>query len=130
LLCFHKPRDLLTGQNIDVANALHQANSKEFHHFFPRDYLKNSNMANARQANVLANIVMLTAASNKAVTNRPPSDYLKQAQSQLGADFQNVLASNLISQVAFEAALKNDYSGYLKARSATIQDKVKELAGW
>ena len=109
LLCFHQPRDLLTGQRIDVADALHYGNTKEFHHFFPRDYLKNAKKASARQANVLSNIVMLTADSNKKITNRPPQDYLKQAESQLGPSFADVLASNLISKEAFNAALENDY---------------------
>jgi hypothetical protein len=130
LLCFHQPRDLLTGQKIDVADALHHGNTKEFHHFFPRDYLKNAKKANARQANVLSNIVMLTADSNKKITNRPPQDYLKQAESQLGSSFSDVLASNLISKEAFDAALENDYGNYLNARAATIHAEVAKLAGW
>ncbi len=130
LLCFHQPRDLLTGQKIDVAEALYQGNTKEFHHFFPRNYLKNAKKASTRQANVLANIVMLTSESNKTITNRAPSDYLKQAQQQLGADFDAVMATNLISPDALNAAMKDDYGVYLEARSATIQREVKRLAGW
>jgi hypothetical protein len=109
---------------------LYQGNIKEFHHFFPRNYLKNSKKASTRQANVLANMVMLTAASNKAITNRPPSDYLKQAQEQLGSSFGRVIASNLISQAAIDAAMKDDYQGYLDARATTIHAEVKKLAGW
>ncbi|WGD53984.1 DUF262 domain-containing protein [Bradyrhizobium sp. CB1650] len=40
LLAFSKPLDLLTSQNIDTGDALYHGNTKEFHHFFPRDYLK------------------------------------------------------------------------------------------
>ena len=65
LLSFNRPLDLLTGQKIDVDKALYQGNAKEFHHFFPRDFLGNAKEVSARQANVLANIIMLTAASNK-----------------------------------------------------------------
>lgn len=129
-LCFHQPRDLLTGQKIDVAEALFHGNNKEFHHFFPRNYLKNSHKASVREANVLANIVMLTATSNKIITNRAPSDYLKQSREQLGSEFDAVLSSNLISQAALDCALKDDYKGYLRARAATVHDEVKKLAGW
>jgi hypothetical protein len=40
ILGHERPIDLLTGQKIDVAKALAWVNAKEFHHFFPRDYLK------------------------------------------------------------------------------------------
>ena len=79
LLAFKRPIDLLTGQKIDTSNALFHGNNKEFHHFFPRDYLKGKGVQ-TRQANALANIVMLTAASNKRITNRAPSDYLKDVE--------------------------------------------------
>ncbi len=68
-LVFHEPLDLLTGQKIDVSSALHHSNMKEFHHLFPRDFIRNAGIGTVRQANALANIVMLTAGSNKAITN-------------------------------------------------------------
>jgi hypothetical protein len=76
ILGFNRPVDLLTGQVIDLSAALHQTNSKEYHHFFPRDWL-NSRGVPVRKVNALANFVMLTAASNKVITNRAPSDYLR-----------------------------------------------------
>jgi hypothetical protein len=41
-----------------------------------------------RKANVLANFVMLTAARNKRITNRAPSDYLKEVVAALGAELR------------------------------------------
>ena len=67
LLAFNRPLDLLTAQKIDTADALYHGNTKEFHHFFPRDYLKSKGTA-TRNANLLANFVMLTAASNKRIS--------------------------------------------------------------
>lgn len=129
LLCFKRPRDLLTGARIDVGRALHHGNSREYHHFFPRDYLKNKGY-DKRSINALANFVMLTATSNKTITNRAPSDYLKQSAKNLGSELQAVLASNLISQSAYEAALEDDFSTFLVERSKTIQREANELASW
>ena len=96
-LCFNAPIDLLWDKrSTSVFQALYHGNNKEFHHFFPRDYLKNSQGVDMRKANVLANIVMLTAASNKVITNRAPSDYLKQVETQLGSRLGDVLKANLI----------------------------------
>lgn len=130
LLAFNHPRDLLTGQKIDVGAALHHGNAKEFHHFFPRDYLVKGKGIAMRKANTLANFVMLTAASNKRITNRAPSDYLKEVTTANGSDLNDLLASNLISQKAFEAGLADDYETFLEERSRTIAAAVSKLTGW
>lgn len=130
LLAFRQPLDVLTGQKIDVSQALHQGNTREFHHLFPRNYLKNAKKSESREANVLANIVMLTSASNKIISNRPPSDYLRQAKQSLGKSFRDVMFSNLISDSALSAALNDDYEGYLKARARDINEEVGKLAQW
>jgi len=129
LLAFNQPVDLLTGQKIDVAKALHYANSREYHHFFPRDFLQKSDVS-ARRANLLANFVMLTADSNKKISGRAPSDYLKDVEAALGDGLQAALVSNLISEAAYAAAKLNDYDTFLQERSKTIHARSKELTGW
>jgi hypothetical protein len=129
LLAFSKPLDLLTSQKIDTGDALFHGNTKEFHHFFPRDYLKSKDVP-ARKANVLANFVMLTAASNKRITNRAPSDYLKEVTKELGSNLEKVLATNLITPAAFEAAMKDDYDTFLAERAQSISAMVSTLTGW
>jgi hypothetical protein len=129
LLAFHRPIDLLTSQKIDTGDALFHGNTKEFHHFFPRDYLNSKGVPN-RKANVLGNFIMLTAASNKRITNRAPSDYLKEVVVALGSKLDEVLAANLISPAAFEAAMSDDYDAFLVERSKTITAAVSVLTGW
>ena len=129
LLSQHQPLDLLTGQEIDSKNALAWANIKEFHHFFPRDFLKKRNVAKDR-INVLANFVMLTSASNKTISGRAPSDYLKDVSSAAGSNLQSWLDSNLISSEAYRAALADDYEGFLRHRSETIHRTALVKARW
>jgi hypothetical protein len=130
LLAFNRPADLLTSQKIDTGDALFHGNTKEFHHFFPRDYLTKNRNLPIRKANVLANFVMLTAASNKRITNRAPSDYLKEMQTALGPKLDDVLASNLISADAFRAALADDFDLFVSERAKTISEAVSKLTGW
>lgn len=84
----------------------------------------------SRKANALGNFVMLTAASNKKITNRAPSNYLKDAAAQLGATFKVALETNLISDGAYAAALEDDYDIFLLERSKTISKRIGELTGW
>jgi hypothetical protein len=126
LLAFNNPIDLMTGQNIDIDKALHYSNTREYHHFFPRDYLINNGVTQ-RRANVLANFVMLTADSNKVITNRAPSDYLTASRDVLGEDFKKALETNLISDAALAAALCDDFDMFVAERARTIQARIIEL---
>lgn len=130
MLAFRNPIDLLTGQNIDVHRALAQSNRKEFHHFFPRDYLTKSRGVTLRKSNLLANIIMLTATSNKTISNKAPSDYLKDVEKNLGMRFKEALRANLISENALGAARDNDYDAFLRERSNTLAEAASELTGW
>lgn len=123
------PVDLLTGQKIDVSRSLSWTNSKEYHHFFPRDYLR-SRGVDGNHANCLANIIMLSSTSNKHISNRAPSDYLREVQAAAGSSLQYWLDSNFISNVAFNAALNDDYDGFLIARCETIHSAIADYAQW
>lgn len=129
ILSHRSPVDLLTGQRIDVSKALAWTNAKEFHHFFPRDYLKSKGVS-ANRANCLANIVMLTSASNKTITNRAPSDYLGQVEKAAGQNLSEWLKSNLISEAAFEAAKRDDFDAYLAERCQSIDEQIVRVTGW
>lgn len=129
LLASNQPIDLLTGQKIDIDKALHYTNSKEYHHFFPRNYLAGKGVA-PRKANVLANFVMLTSDSNKKISNRAPSDYLKIVEDALGANLREALAANLISDAAYAAAKRDDYDAFIQERAKTIYARSKQLTGW
>jgi hypothetical protein len=129
ILAHNQPVDLLTGQRIDARRALSWVNSKEFHHFFPRDYLKSVGVDSGK-ANCLANIIMLTSASNKTISNKKPSNYLQQVRAMSGANLCDWLRSNLISEDAYRAALSDDYDTFITERSKSIDQRISDLTGW
>jgi hypothetical protein len=73
---------------------------------------------------------MLTADSNKKISNRAPSDYLKDVEGALGANLRTALESNLVSDAAYAAAKVDDYDSFLQERARTIYARSKELTGW
>lgn len=125
VLAHHQPIDLLTGRRIETAQSLAWNNTKEFHHFFPKDYLKSQDVSVDRR-NVLANIIMLTSGSNKKISNRAPSEYLKDVASVAGSDLERWLSSNLISMEAYQAALHDDYDRFLRIRAQTLDNALDE----
>lgn len=129
VLGYLQPVDLLTGQKIDLSKALAWQNAKEFHHFFPRDYLATKNVKPS-SANCLANIIFLTSASNKRISTRAPSDYLKDVEAAAGKDLPKWLESNLIPEEAYKAAKADNFAKFLDFRAAAIHKEVVVRAGW
>jgi hypothetical protein len=104
-------------------------NAKEFHHFFPQEFLTKKKIP-ANQINCLANIILLTSASNKKISARAPSDYLTEVVAAAGAHLPQWLASNLIPEAALQAALRDDFDSFLMMRSQAIHERVCSLAQW
>ncbi len=129
VLAYQGPKDFLTGQAIDVDKALAWQNSKEFHHFFPQAYLRTKGVAASRISS-LANMVYLSSASNKLISDRAPSEYVAKLLAEHGAEARAWLATNLIDDAAIDAALADDYDAFLVARSNVINERAKIQAGW
>lgn len=129
LLSYQQPIDLLTGMTIDTVRALSWGNAREFHHFFPQEYLKSRGEPSSR-INSLSNFVMLTSMSNKQITSSPPSKYLPRVVDALGPKLEAALTSNLISREAFDFAIRDDYDGFLRARAVAINTAVLRQTGW
>ena len=129
ILAYENPLDLLTGQRIDVGRALSWQNDKEFHHFFPRAFLRSRGGSSAR-ANVCGNLVMLTSVSNIWVSDRPPSLYLRDLADLEGEGaLRHRLRTCLVEEEAYQAALRDDYDTFLRVRSNTLHRRLMQLIG-
>lgn len=129
ILSYQGPKDILTGLAIDVDKALAWQNSKEFHHFFPQAFLRTKGIPASRVSS-LANMVYLSSASNKLISDRPPSEYLAKLLAEHGPEARAWLATNLIDDAAIDAALADDYDTFLAARAKVINERAKIQAGW
>jgi hypothetical protein len=129
MLSYQDPVDMLTGHRIEARRSLAWSNDKEFHHFFPQAYLKEQGIPGGR-INAAANIVLLSSASNVRISSSPPSKYLGQLLTNVGEqETLRRMATLLVSEDAFLAALEDDYAGFLTARAATLQATALDLAG-
>jgi hypothetical protein len=123
------PLDLRTGARIDSGRALAMTNDMQFHHFFPKAWLMRQEVS-YEEANLLANIVMLTAISNQGVADYPPAAYLKDEMDFCGeAEMRRRLESLLVSPQAFDAAMQGDYKAFVSARAETLLAWANDLIG-
>jgi hypothetical protein len=120
-----RPQNLTNGAVIDPAQALSSYNKKQFHHVYPRAFLKRKGIST--NDNLLANICMLTAVANNLVSDSDPAKYVPAASAMLGADADEVFRSNMLPTPSSFNYAKATYEQFLDARIALVASTVQKL---
>lgn len=68
------PKSFLSGSLVDLDKVLQQYNRAEFHHIYPKAYLKDEGFPDD-EINCLANFCFLSASENKKIGRKKPSEY-------------------------------------------------------
>lgn len=121
LLAQLDPKSFLTGAPVDLSDALSAYNAREFHHIYPKAYLGKQGI-HFHEANVIANICMLTAADNKDISDLNPVDYFPKVPEAIRGDiFDRALVPS-----EFRDGSKV-YADFVKARAKLLAEKAEEL---
>jgi len=121
LLAYQEPKDFQDNGKVILDNSwLKVANSKNYHHFFPRAYLKNKTKFNR---NSIVNITFVSDHLNKRkIGAKAPSVYISDFKDQ-NDDINEALNSHFIDLDGF--GLENDdYEQFLRQRSKRIYNEL------
>ena len=124
LLASQNPRDFNSGDLVNLDNSfLKAAHSKNYHHFFPKAYLKKKNTSNE---NSLMNITLVSDHLNKRkIGARKPNDYLSEFRKGNEEKFTQTMATHFIN--ADSGWLdENDYEAFLRHRAKKIYAALKK----
>jgi len=124
LLAYYEPKDFRDNGKVILDNSwLKVANSKNYHHFFPKAYLKKKNIGSE---NSLVNISLVSADLNKRqIRAKAPSDYIQKFLSE-NKELPNTLKSHLIDDLDDFGIRTNDYPVFLEKRANLIFTKLKK----
>ncbi|WP_405252287.1 DUF262 domain-containing protein [Dokdonia sp. Asnod3-C12] len=125
LFAQEKPLDLTNGNIVDVGLALSQYNRKQYHHIFPRAFLKSKGLIND-QINRAVNFCILPANSNRLISDKEPADYFTNIIPT--ANIGIILKSNLIPE-DINIYKDNNYDTFYKQRAELIMEKIAKLGG-
>jgi len=120
-LAQHIPLSFVSASKVSLANVLSHYNRSEFHHLYPRSYLKTQDRDSA-DINRLANFAIISAADNKILGGVAPSRYKARMTS---AKLEDVLKSALCPSELFH----DDYDAFLAARNDLLVSAAKKLTG-
>jgi hypothetical protein len=123
LMAQKNPKDLTNGQSIDYGRSLSIYNRKEYHHIFPKAFLK-SKVLSMKEINKMINFCLLPANSNKIISNKKPSEYFNNIIPQESK--VTILESNLIPNDD-DIYEKDDYDLFIFERSKIVLAEVNAL---
>lgn len=122
LLSYQEPKDFQDNGKVILDNSwLKIASSKNYHHFFPKKYLENNEIANS---NSLVNITFVSDRLNKrTIRARAPSSYIGDFSDE-NSDINRALNSHFIDINGFGIE-SDDYDTFLKERAKRIFAELK-----
>lgn len=126
LLARRRPKDFQDGSDVILDNSwLKVANSRNYHHFFPKAYLRNRKIPND---NSLVNITFVSDNLNKRkIRSKPPSSYIGGFEKE-NPEIGRALESHFIDKKGFGIE-DDDYETFLQARAARMFGKLKSYIG-
>ena len=126
LLAYHQPQSFANGSLVRISNDwLKQVNSKNYHHFFPRSWFKNTEWSDDWRANHVANITIVDDFLNKrSIGSKAPSVYLRTYAS-VNPELSEVLATHLID-LNEDGVLTDSWPTFFERRCARISDELRK----
>lgn len=120
LLAAQRPLDLRDGGEVMLHNrALKKANSRHFHHIFPKAYVRGK--PGAEEVNSVANIALVPADLNLRIGAKAPSKYLSKYARENDA-WDRTLRSHMIKGRTRTAMEEDDFSRFLRERAKLLSE--------
>ena len=123
LLAYSEPKDFQDNGKVILDNSwLKMANSKNYHHFFPKSYLRKKGIGNE---NSIVNITLVGADLNKRkIRAKAPSIYIQDFLDE-NDDLNKSIKSHLIDNIDDFGIHSDDYSVFLEKRATSIFNALK-----
>lgn len=125
ILAYYEPKDFDSNGKVLLDNSyLKIASSKNYHHFFPRAYVrKHGSDAETPYANSIVNITLVSAELNKKrIGAKAPSVYLADFADE-NSELKHALKSHLI-ELDDASIIQNDFTAFLKMRSEALYAEI------
>ena len=125
IFAYHQPKSFVDHSLVNINNDwLKRANSKNYHHFFPKAYLKKQGIEDAR-ANHVANITIVDDFLNKRlIKQQAPATYMKSFQKS-NPDLKKTMKTHLI-RLDTSDVWENDYDRFFSRRCRAIAKQIKK----
>lgn len=133
ILCiyaYHQPKSFNDSSIVHISNDwLKQANSKNYHHFFPRAYLekklKDIDYKNFWINHVLNITIVDDFLNKREIKAKAPSIYMRKF-SRHNKEIEETMKSHLINDIERYGIWEDDYDKFLKQRAKAVSREMRK----
>lgn len=125
ILAAKQPESFIDGALVNINNGwLKAANSKNYHHFFPRAYLRKNGIDDAK-ANHIANITIVDDFLNKnKIRDKAPSVYMAEFK-ELNSSIEDTMKTHLMDDINNMGIFNDDYNIFFEKRLETFKREIE-----
>ncbi|PIR58370.1 MAG: hypothetical protein COU70_01200 [Parcubacteria group bacterium CG10_big_fil_rev_8_21_14_0_10_35_15] len=129
ILCiyaYHQPKSFIDDSLVNISNYwLKQANSKNYHHFFPKAYLTKLN-EEERKINHILNITIVDDFLNKRkIRDNPPSEYMAKFKRD-NPHLAETMKTHLITDLDKFGVWANNYHSFFEKRGEVVSKEIEK----
>ena len=126
IMAYHQPKSFIDNSIVNINNGwLKQANSKNYHHFFPKAYLK-KNGEEEFYINHIVNITIVDDFLNKRkIKAKAPSVYMKEFI-EVNPKIKETMATHLIGDFDTFGIYEDDYETFFDQRAKLISQEIEK----
>lgn len=126
IMAYFQPKSFIDNSIVNINNAwLKQANSKNYHHFFPKAYLKKQGEEEF-YINHIVNITIVDDFLNKQkIKAKAPSVYMKEFI-DVNPVITQTMATHLIGDFNTFGIYDDDYEKFFKERAKLLSKEIKK----
>lgn len=126
LYAYFEPKSFESNGIVKLDNSnLKSSSSKNYHHFFPRSYLRKQGIPDW-QANSILNISLVDDYLNKRqIKAKAPSNYMSQFI-KTNTQINETMKTHLIDDIDKYGILKDDYEEFLEKRGRRVIEEVNK----
>jgi hypothetical protein len=121
LLAQRRPLSFISGSPVSLSQVLKEYNRNEFHHVFPKKYLRDSNQ-DAYPEDALANFAFLSRSDNNELGGKAPRNY----RLKMPDEFLDVIADRALLPKDF---FDLDYETFAMVRAESLASEAMRLIG-
>lgn len=111
------PMSFISGSRISLREVLKEYNRNEFHHLFPKAFMKSKE--STYDVNCLANFCFMSQADNNAIGGRPPSEYRKQMPLRIDDILNHAACTDLL--------FTDEFEGFVEQRNLLLTNTAIRL---
>ena len=129
ILCiyaYHQPKSFVDDSLVNISNDwLKRANSKNYHHFFPRAYLKKLNVPEERINHILNITIVDDFLNKREIKDSPPSKYMARFKIE-NPKLVETMKTHLITNLDEFGVWNDNYDKFIEKRAEIISKEIKK----